>query len=358
MTSAPFPITACGGRWLEELPGSAWRWLLLPGWCALRPLIALRGALYDRGALPVARLPVPVLSVGNLTAGGTGKTPLVTHLVAWCRARGLACTVLSRGYRGVDGRNDEAELIAGCPVVCDPDRAAGGRAAISQGARLLILDDGFQHRRLGRELDLVVVDATRPWGDPAGGPGALLPLGYLREPRTALARAGIIALSRCEAVTPGALAALRAELASFSAPLVELCEDDPHLRPIEGGERSPVDSLRGRPVLLVSGIGNPAAFESAAQRHGWQTVASWRFPDHHRYRAAEAERLAAAAAKRGAVAVMTGKDAVKLGALWPHSAPAFVLEVGSRVRAQDQGILDAALERVLAASGAADGRPA
>jgi tetraacyldisaccharide 4'-kinase len=354
MSSAPFPIIAAGGRWMEELPGSPWRWLLLPGWCALRPLIALRGALYDRGALPVARLPVPVLAVGNLTAGGTGKTPLVAHLVGWCRARGLACAVLSRGYRGVDGRNDEAELIAGCPVVCDGDRVAGGRAAIAMGARALILDDGFQHRRLHRELDIVVVDATRPWGDPAGGPGALLPLGYLREPRSALARAGIIALSRGEEVAPQALARLRAELAGFRAPLVELREDDPHLRPIDGGERARADSLRGRPVLLVSGIGNPAAFESAAQRHGWQTVASWRFPDHHRYTPAQAERLAGAAARRGAVAVMTAKDAVKLGGLWPHSAPAFVLEVGSRVRAEDQGILDAALERALRAAGTPD----
>jgi tetraacyldisaccharide 4'-kinase len=206
-----------------------------------------------------------------------------------------------------------------------------------------------------RRLDIVVVDATRPWGDPGGGPGALLPLGYLREPQAALARAGIIALSRCEAVAPSALARLRAELAGCRAPVVELCEEDPHLRPIEGGERSPADSLRGRPVLLVSGIGNPAAFESAAQRHGWQTVASWRFPDHHRYLPAEAERLAAAAARRGAVAVMTGKDAVKLSGLWPHTAPAFVLEVGSRVRAQDQGILTAALEQALAGLGAAEG---
>jgi tetraacyldisaccharide 4'-kinase len=358
MTSAPFPIIACGGRWMEELPGSRWRWLLLPGWCVLRPMIALRGALYDRGALPLARLGVPVLSVGNLTAGGTGKTPLVAHLAAWCGARGLACAVLSRGYRGVDGRNDEAELIADCPVVCNPDRAAGGRAAISQGARVLILDDGFQHRRLHRELDIVVVDATRPWGDPGGGPGALLPLGYLREPRAALSRAGIIALSRCEAVAPGVLARLRDELAGLRAPVVELCEDDPHLRTIDGGERIPAGSLRGRPVLLVSGIGNPAAFESAAQRHGWQTVASWRFPDHHRYLPAEAERLAAAAAKRGAVAVMTGKDAVKLAGLWPPSAPAFVLEVGSRVRGQDQGILDAALQRALSRAGSPEGGPA
>jgi tetraacyldisaccharide 4'-kinase len=357
MTAAPYPIISCGSRWMEELPGSSWRWLLLPGWCALRPLLALRGLLYDRGSLAAVRLPVPVISVGNLTAGGTGKTPQVAQLVAWCRSRGLACAVLSRGYRGVDGRNEEAELISGSPVVCNPDRAAGGRAAIAQGARLLILDDGFQHRRLARELDIVVVDATRPWGVAGGGAGALVPLGYLREAPSALARAGIIALSRCEEVAPQALARLHGELAGYRAPVIELCEEDPHLRPIEGGGRAAADSLRGRPVLLVSGIGNPAAFEAAAARHGWQTVASWRFPDHHRYRAAEAERLAAAAAKRGAVAVMTGKDAVKLAGLWPHTAPAFVLEVGSRVRAQDQGILDAALEQALNGSRAPGGGP-
>ncbi len=351
MTTAGFPVVAHGGRWLEELPARPWRWLLLPGWCVLRPLIALRGALYDRGLLPMTRLSVPVLAVGNLTAGGTGKTPLVAHLVAWCRARGLAPAVLSRGYRGEGGRNDEAELIAGAPVVCNPDRAAGGRAAIAQGAQLLILDDGFQHRRLARTLDLVVIDATRPWGDPGGGPGAVLPLGYLREGPRALSRASVIALNRTEAVAPAALARLRAALKGLPAALIELEEDDPHLEPLAGGTRAPCASLAGQAVLLVSGIGNPAAFEAAALRHGWHPRASWRFADHHRYRASEAAGIAAEAARLGAVTVMTEKDAVKLSRLWPAHAPAQVLCVGSRVRAQDQAVLDAALVRALSLAG-------
>jgi tetraacyldisaccharide 4'-kinase len=343
----PAPV-ACAGRWREELPGTAARWLLLPAWCLYRPVVAARNLLYDVGALRVQRLPVPVVSVGNLTAGGTGKTPLVRHLVAWCRARGLAPAVLSRGYRGADGANDEALLIDGCPVVCDPDRAAGGRAAIAAGAGCLVLDDGFQHRRLHRDLDVVLIDATRPWGDARGGRGAVLPLGYLREGRGALRRAGLLALTRGEAVDAAALAQLERELRALGRPLVRVDEADPHLLPLGGGARAEVATLAGAAVVLASGLGNPLGFERAARRHGWRVAASLRFPDHHRYTAADAGTLAERARAAGAVLVVTAKDAVKLAERWPAGAPpAWVLRVESVVRAEDRAVLDAALDAAL-----------
>ena len=347
MSHPPFPICRLSGRWREELPASRWRWLLLPAWCIYRPLVAVRGALYDLGIAPARQLPVPVVSVGNLTAGGTGKTPLVAHLVDWCRARVLSPAVLSRGYRGDGTGNDETGLIDGCPVVCDPDRIQGALTALAGGASCLILDDGFQHRRLHRDLDLVVIDATRPWGQPGKAAAALLPLGYLRESRRALRRAGVLAVSRTEAVPAEQLAALLASLAATGIPVVQLQEEDPHLRTLHGDQPSAVARLRDRPVLLISGIGNPEGFEDAARRHGWQVLASMRFPDHHRYRAPEVAKLAAETARRGAVAVVTRKDAAKLLPYWPAAIPAEVLHVRTAIRAEDRPALDAVLGRAL-----------
>ncbi len=350
----PGPVN-CAGRWREDLPGGPWRWLLLPAWCVYRPLVAARNRLYDLGVLHARRLPVPVISVGNLTAGGTGKTPLVRHLVAWCIAHGLSPAVLSRGYRGADGANDEAMLIDGCPVVCDADRVRGGIAAIAAGANCLILDDGFQHRRLHRDLDVVLIDATRPWGEAGGGRGAVLPLGYLREGRGALRRAGMLALSRGEAVDVATLGRIEAELrATMGKPLVRIEETDAHLLPLGGGTRSEVAALAGQTVVLASGLGNPLGFERAAQRHGWQVAASLRFPDHHRYDVADAARIAEQARAAGAEVVMTAKDAVKLRGIWPPAAPrAWVLEVASAVRSEDRAILDAALDAALQRGAAA-----
>jgi tetraacyldisaccharide 4'-kinase len=347
MSSSGFPVARSRGRWREELPGSPWRWLLAPAWCAYRPVVAVRGLLYDLGWASSTRLSVPVVSVGNLTAGGTGKTPLVAYLAAWCAQRGLAPAVLSRGYGG-DGRsNDEAALIDACPVVCDPDRIRGGSAAIAGGAHCLILDDGFQHRRLHRDLDLVVIDATRAWGAPGNRRGALLPLGYLREAPRSLRRADMLAVSRGESVSASALAELLAQLAATGKPVIQLREEDPHLRPMHGTGRASIESLTGRPVLLASGIGNPLGFEAAAWRHGWTVVGSRRFPDHHRYDAADAQAIAAEASRSGAVTVITSKDAVKLAPWWPSAAPVWVLEARTGIRPDDRPALDRLLERSL-----------
>jgi tetraacyldisaccharide 4'-kinase len=327
------------------MPATAWGWLLLPAWALYRPLVILRNLLFDLGVRPRQRLPVPVWSVGNLTAGGTGKTPLTRHLARWALAHGLRPVIISRGYRAApDGTNDESRTVSECPVICNADRVAGGRAAIEAGATCLILDDGFQHRRLHRDLDLVLIDATRPWGADCGAGGATLPLGYLREGRAALRRASAIVLTRSAQVPPKRLAALREGLAGHALPLLEVIDTEARLRPLVG-EADPGEAptvLATRPVILVSGLGNPLGFERSAQSFGWQVRESLRFPDHHHYDVSDVALIRVAQQRHQAQVVMTGKDAVKLAALvLPAEAASWrVLEVTSEIRPQDAAALD------------------
>lgn len=347
------------GRWREELPATAWRWLLLPAWLVFRPLVAIRNLLFDLGWRTPQRLPVPVWSVGNLTAGGTGKTPLTRHLARWAIAHGLRPAIISRGYRAApDGANDEARTVSECPVVCDADRVAGGRRAIAAGATCLILDDGFQHRRLHRDFDLVLIDATRPWGAENPAAGATLPLGYLREGRGALVRAGAIALTRASAVAAPTLAQLQGQLATYSKPLIRIDDHQPHLRPLTAiatttatatAATTAVATLAGRAVILVSGLGNPLGFERAAVNHGWLVRESLRFPDHHHYDGDDLAFIRAVANEHQAVVVTTGKDAVKLAPLVTAAVdlPLLVLEVASAIHPDDQAVLEAFLHATL-----------
>lgn len=335
------PVRLLRGRWREELPGSPLRWwlapLTLPAWACYRAGVAWRNRRYDRGQAVVQRLPAPVVSVGNLTAGGTGKTPAVLAVCRLLAAQGRRPAVLSRGYRGDGGANDEAQLLDGFPVVCDPDRVAGGRRALAAGADCLVLDDGFQHRRLQRDCDLVLVDATRP-GD------ACLPLGWLREPLAGIRRARLAWISRADLVAPAVLAALARRLDAEGVPWIRDHHQDGGITPLAGGEARPSSSLAGQRVVLASGIGNPHGFESAALLHRWQVAVSLRFPDHHRYDRADAGLLAEAARRHQAALVVTAKDAVKLAPL-RLDATCWVLAAGDRLDAAGM----AELGRVLAA---------
>lgn len=339
---ADLPIELMPGRWPEELPGSPWRWLLAPAWAGFALGAGLRGLAYDRGILPVHRLGVPVLSVGNLVAGGAGKTPAALALAQLLRGRGRRPAIVSRGYRGVDGSNDEAMLAGDLPMVCDPDRVAGARRALAGGADCIVLDDGLQHRRLHRDLDLVVIDATRPWGDPAGGRGALLPLGYRREGLGALRRCRVAWISRAH-LRPERVAGLSALLHAHGLAVVREAAPERSFRDLAGAD-APAPA---GPVVLASGIGNPLGFELDARDLGLDARASLRFRDHHRYAAADVAAIAARAA--GATVVVTAKDAVKLAALWPAGAPScLVLHARTRLDPADQPALAAAVDVALA----------
>ena len=333
-------ILAHGRRWVEELPASPVRWLLIPAWLCYRPLIGLRNCAYDRGWLRSTRLPVPVISIGNLTAGGTGKTPAALAVVAWLCAHGRRPAIIARGYRGVDGVNEEAQLAGDIPVICNPDRIAGGRQAIAAGADCLVLDDGFQHRRLARDLDIVVIDATRPWGHDAGARGAVLPLGYLREGRSGLHRTGLCWLSRTDLVDDLRLIQVCSELPAGMPTVMERMRGAT-LTPLSGGVSEPVATWRARQVVLVSGIGNPAGFEGAVRACGLVPLTSHRFPDHHHYTADEVAAIQIAAA--GMPVVITAKDAVKLRKFSGFQAQVFVMDS----HLDDLSPMERALERAL-----------
>jgi tetraacyldisaccharide 4'-kinase len=290
-----------------------------------------RHALYRMGVFTRHRVPCPVVSVGNLTVGGTGKTPLVEWVVREIRLLGRNPVVLSRGYgaRRNEVPDELAALSENLPdihSVRDPDRVRGALLAIEKHcAEVVVLDDGFQHHSLARELDIVTVDATAPFGG-----GHCLPRGTLREPIRALRRAGAVVVTRADQVPPTGLERVvrRVRRAAPHA-VVSTAEHRPaFLRPVGGGDDLDPGWLDGRAVLAVAGIGNPAAFEATVEALGARVVGRARFPDHHSYLEEHLAEIGRAAESAGAEAVVTTqKDAVK----WPRAPdrgpPAYLLGV-------------------------------
>ena len=277
--------------------------------------VRLRNLGYDRGWLRCARVPAPVVSVGNLTVGGTGKTPFVEHVAGFYRRRDVRVAVLSRGYGAEHGPNDEAlvleENLPDVPHLQGADRAALARSAIEElESELLVLDDGFQHRRLCRDLDVVLIDATAPWGH-----GRLLPRGLLREPKSGLRRAHLVALTRCDQVSEAEKARLRREVARLApgVPVIETTH-----RPTElvnsDGTTAPLEALAGRPTAAFCGVGNPESFRRTLADLGADVCGFREYPDHHAYTREDVDDLRVWA--RGLPAdcqvVVTQKDLVKL----------------------------------------------
>jgi len=275
--------------------------------------VAARGALYDRGLLRAHALALPALSVGNLTAGGTGKTPVAAWLVSELRARGARPAVVLRGY-GADEPLVHAALNPGVPVIANADRVAGVAAARAAGADVAVLDDAFQHRRARRLLDLVLVSADR-WD----GRVRLLPAGPWREPLAASRRGSLLVVTRKAA--PPATADRVVEALRRAAPGVPVATVHiaaAALRAVGGDAELPLAAVAGERVLAVSAVGDPGAFAAQLESAGARVEAA-SFADHHAYTAADVARLTARASGADRV-VCTLKDAVKLGPLWPRAA--------------------------------------
>lgn len=341
-------------RWLNELwygdaPGAA---LLAPLELLFRTAVTVRNRAYDAGWRRAVRIPRPVVVVGNLTVGGTGKTPLVTWLARRLSGRGLRVGIASRGYgsaareprvvdRDTDWREvgDEPVLIARrtrCPTVVSRDRVAAARALVEQGVDVILCDDGLQHRRLARDCEIVVVDGARGLGN-----GRLLPAGPLREPAARLGRAAAIVVNG----EPGARAAAVLESVHVPVLRMELVPDAVHA--VNGGQTPrPLESFRGTAVHAVAGIGNPARFFAQLRARGLDVI-EHPFPDHHPF---TAEDLAFGDTLP---VLMTEKDAVKCSAfadprLW--YVPVSVC-FGD---AQERELLEHVLCRINLSSGAKD----
>lgn len=333
--------------------------ILAPLGALYSAMMKARLALYRRGALRVHKLNSPVISVGNITTGGTGKTPIVEWIARAVAKETVRACVLTRGYgRANAGRRvvvsdgeriladareggDEprllAEMLQGVSaVISDADRVAAARwAEENLKSNLFILDDGFQHLRIARDLDLVAVDATNPWGN-----GRLLPGGRLREPLNGLARADCIILTRAEQSQDIDSLHKQAERFSNGRPVLLSRTRTKAIRPldetmIESSARAPLPHpstliphpLSSQPVAAFCAIGNPASFFAHLRSDGNALSYTRAFADHYVYEQSDIDAIVVEAKREGALALITtAKDAVKLRSL-RFDLPCYVLEI-------------------------------
>ena len=277
--------------------------------------VVIRNFLYDIGVFQTRRLDIPILSVGNLTLGGTGKTPMVAWLCRFFLDQGLRPGIISRGYGKADGGvNDEfLELAFQFPNVVhrqNPNRVAAAEEFLrNQDADVLILDDAFQHRRIARDSDIVLLDALEPFGFEH-----VFPRGTLREPISSLRRAQFVLLSRADTISEERRLSLRDQVLRIAPHVVwgEVAHVPSSLVSLSRQEHD-VTEIFGKRVLGFCGIGNPTAFRTTLERCGAEVVEFVVFPDHHRFTAAELRFLGETATKlqvNGTVCTM--KDLVKI----------------------------------------------
>lgn len=338
-------------------------------------IVSLRNTCYTRGIFQARRLPCTVISVGNIVVGGTGKTPAVIAIAKQLQADGVGVAILLRGYKRqsrekitivTDGEKrfctaaesgDEADMMArllpGIPIIVGRHRYAAGQLAITRfKSEVLLLDDGFQHRQLHRDVDIVTIDATRPFDT-----GQLLPAGTLREPVTALRRADMLLLTRTDSIgrkdisvptpetssrkdipvpipetTKPGRALLREELSKLAPniPILESVHRPTHLYLLHASgdlEQLPLNWLSGKRLLAVCGIGNPNAFVTTLNHYAPETVEPLAFPDHHAYTEADCQRIQRKMTQTGAICIVTTqKDEQKL-ARFADKLPIAVLAV-------------------------------
>ncbi len=344
----------------------------LPLLMCLTPLSWIYGAAvnwrnrrFDTGMTKAEHLPCPVISIGNITVGGTGKTPLAMLTARGLQTRGFRPAVLSRGYGGrrsgsgnvvSDGQRvflspsecgDEPALMAarlpGIPVLTGPERIVSGRLAIERfGADVLVLDDAFQHRRLARDVNIVLLDGTSPFGN-----RRLLPAGPLREPpRPALARADIIVKTGVEA--PPGRAAADPPIDGVSRPVFRASYEALELRPAGGdGTITPPDNISGRRILAFTAIAVPEKFRSTLTALGAEIIKFLAFPDHYFYKERDIQAIAAdAEGLQAEMIVTTEKDGVKLNAFKALFTDLKILKIGLRLDPDEGLFFDTLLKRL------------
>ncbi len=307
--------------------------------------LAARGRLYDARVLRTGRLPCPVVSLGNLTLGGSGKTPMVELAVQTLAELGAAPAVVSRGYqrqtRGVqvvadhDGvrlgpraSGDEPFLLAGhlggVPVIVGENRYEAGRLAVERfQASVIVLDDGFQNRTIAKDLEVLVVNGRAPWGS-----GRLFPRGTLREPLTALRRAHVVVVTNPPSAADFDAVTEMLRRHRARAPIVSASYRAVEARRAADEQRLPPSALRGRRLLAFAGLGSPRGFADTLASVGLEACGLTAFPDHHWYAEADLDELSRRARAAGAEGLITTeKDWVRLSELPLPRLPLWVLTV-------------------------------
>lgn len=328
---------------------------------------------YRKGWRKQTKLPCPVISIGNVTVGGTGKTPMTQRVCEFLTERGLKVCVLNRGYRGgnehsvavvsdtrrvlldAQAAGDEAHLLArmlpGVPVLVGKDRRLSGALAWEEfRPDVIVLDDGMQFYQLHRDLDIALVDASHPFDN-----GWTFPRGLLREPPSHLRRAGCIVLTNADKVPAETLETLRQQVKRLApkAAVFTAQYAAERLRPLDRSKNSPgeqpVEWLMGRRVVSFCAVGNPQSFEAQLERSGAELVQRVRFPDHHAPTMGEMNQVIEdACAQHAEAIIVTEKDAVKLPPLG-RPIPFFALPVRLRTNGTEEEA--AFFARILAALG-------
>ena len=293
--------------------------------------IFARNKAYDFDLKKSQRANAKVISVGNLTTGGTGKTPLVAFLSDDLKQRNIAHAILSRGYRSLDDDSNDEKLMLdkfcpGVPHLQNPNRVSSAQTAVEEhGAKVLILDDGFQHRRLQRDLDIVLIDAINPWGY-----GTVLPRGLLREPISALQRADLVVVTRADFCDKKQLEQIELQIGAVSneIPIVKI-GFPPRSLVNAAGEKKELSEFAGSKILACCGIGHPEGFRKTLSLANLKPVSFEVYPDHHRYTEDDWKHLQTIAnQKEASVLLTTMKDLVKLEQFETESLPIWAVEIG------------------------------
>ena len=314
---------------------------LLPASGLWRAGMAARALAYRRGWLPIHDLPVPAVAVGNLTVGGSGKTPVAAWIAGYYARRGLVPGILLRGYGGGDEALVHRRAVPSARVVVGPDRAMSARQAVAEGAEVLVLDDAYQRLDVRRDLNVLVISAETiravPWP---------LPAGPWREGMPALDRADAVVITRKRAGLDAAHALAQRIGRQFRGPLAIAHLTLTGVEGLVSGRRSPVESLQHARVVVATAIGDPDAFVAQIKATGAAVqVATW--PDHHAFTPRDLAWLAHAS-RRADHVVLTEKDAVKLRDRWPANSPEPLVAQLELEWEEGEDVITSALDTVVA----------
>ncbi|MFA5139488.1 MAG: tetraacyldisaccharide 4'-kinase [Elusimicrobiota bacterium] len=334
----------------QLLERTAGRWLLSLCAFVYGLGVALRNILYSLKLLPTRKLGSRTVCIGNLTVGGTGKTTAVLLAANTLRRKGVKAAILTRGYGRLRAKREVQVLVdkttvswketgdepwmmhqslrgADIPILISPDRVKAGETALFYyKPRVLLLDDGFQHRRLRRDLDIVLISAI----DPFGG-GRLLPYGDLREPLSALKRAGMVIITHADQVEASRVEKIRAVVsaAAPSAELLEAVHRPDFIFDLKRNERHRLSHVKGKAIASLCGIGNPKSFEALLEAVEARVAQAWRYPDHHPYTLEEMRSIEELG--KGMPVVTTFKDFPRFPQGWEDALPGDVLALAVRM---------------------------